>query len=140
MTRIYQNSPLSLDTPLVLDEAATHHIARVLRAAVGDVLTVFNGQGGQYQGKIIAISKKAVTVQLEHFAPVECESPVEIVLAQGIARGEKMDLIIQKAVELGVSKIIPLQTELSEWKNVISIGNRSLLVLVSNRAVTVCHN
>lgn len=111
MTRIYQNTVLTLNEPLLLDEAATHHLARVLRAEVGEAITVFNGQGGEYHGVIAAISKKAVTVALSAFDPRECESPVEIVLGQGIARGEKMDFIIQKAVELGVSKIVPLQTE-----------------------------
>ncbi len=111
MTRIYQNAPLTVNEPLILDEAATHHLARVLRAEVGEAITVFNGQGGEYHGVIAGISKKAVTVALSTFDPRECESPVEMVLGQGIARGEKMDFIIQKAVELGVSKIVPLQTE-----------------------------
>ena len=113
MTRIYQKRALTVSEPILLDENATHHLARVLRAQVGDALTLFNGEGGEYRGNIAAISKKAVTVQLTEFLPLECESPLEIVLAQGIARGEKMDFIIQKAVELGVSKIVPLQTERS---------------------------
>jgi 16S rRNA (uracil1498-N3)-methyltransferase len=106
MTRIFQAIPLSLHVTIELDSQGSHHVARVLRAKMGDALTVFNGEGGEYQGTIVRIDKKAVAVQLR-----DSESPLQLILAQGISRGEKMDYTIQKAVELGVSKIIPLLTE-----------------------------
>ncbi|MFZ2315321.1 MAG: 16S rRNA (uracil(1498)-N(3))-methyltransferase [Gammaproteobacteria bacterium] len=109
--RIYQNMLLQNQSTIRLDEKATHHLARVLRAAVGDHLTIFNGEGGEYEAVIAHIDKKAVTVELLRFVDRDVESPIHIYLAQGIARGEKMDFIVQKAVELGVSKIIPLVTE-----------------------------
>jgi 16S rRNA (uracil1498-N3)-methyltransferase len=111
MPRIYQPIPLSPNTTVRLDEKASHHLARVLRASVGEALTLFNGQGGEYTAIITQIDKKAVQVQLNDFNPREAESPLNIHLAQGLARGEKMDYIIQKAVELGVKKVIPLITE-----------------------------
>lgn len=111
MTRIYQPIALSAHSTLMLDEPASHHLARVLRANVGETITVFNGQGGEYSAIIRRIDKKTVTVDVMAFISREVESPLDIVLAQGIARGEKMDYLIQKAVELGVNQILPLLTE-----------------------------
>jgi 16S rRNA (uracil1498-N3)-methyltransferase len=108
--RIYQATPLTLGE-LLLDEKASHHLARVLRANMGDEITLFNGEGGEYQALIRAFSKKHVTVELIQFIARDVESPAHLILAQGIARGEKMDFVIQKAVELGVSEIYPVITE-----------------------------
>lgn len=111
--RIYQAILLAVHESVHLDEKASHHLGRVLRAEVGDHLTVFNGQGGEYAAEITSISKKSVIVKLTGFIARDVESPIKIHLAQGIARGEKMDFIIQKAVELGASSITPLITERS---------------------------
>lgn len=109
--RIFQSVPLQENTVIQLDEAATHHVARVMRAKVGDTLFLFNGTGGEYESEISKIDKKTVTVKIKTFIDRDVESPLELYLAQGISRGEKMDYTIQKAVELGVKKIIPLFTE-----------------------------
>lgn len=111
ISRIYQSVALSLQAVVTLDEKASHHLARVLRANTGDKVTLFNGQGGEYQAVITTISKKGVQVEIQAFNAREVESPLHLHLAQGIARGEKMDFIIQKAVELGVQTVIPLITE-----------------------------
>ena len=109
--RIFQATPLAENKIVQLDEPATHHVARVLRAKIGDELTLFNGEGGEFAGVIQHIDKKTVSVEIKKFIARESESPLELYLAQGISRGEKMDYTIQKAVELGVKKIIPLFTE-----------------------------
>jgi 16S rRNA (uracil1498-N3)-methyltransferase len=111
MTRIYQPIAICSATTLDLDNAASHHVARVLRMQVHDSITLFNGLGGEFNAQIVAINKRSVTVQVGEHIVRECESPVQIVLALGISRGEKMDYTIQKAVELGVTTIIPLLTE-----------------------------
>jgi 16S rRNA (uracil1498-N3)-methyltransferase len=111
LSRIYQPVPLVLHALIRLDEKASHHVARVLRAKTGDKLTVFNGSGSECDATIIHIDKKGVDVEMINFVTRNVESPIDIYLAQGIARGEKMDFIVQKAVELGVKKIIPLITE-----------------------------
>ena len=111
ITRIFQSVTLTPETTLRLDEKSSHHVARVLRAATGDLLTLFNGEGGEYSAVIKQIEKKHVTVQINQFIPRDTESSLNIHLAQGIARGEKMDFIVQKAVELGVKKITPLISE-----------------------------
>lgn len=111
IARVYQPTCLAVDAHITLDTAASHHLSRVLRAELGDRITLFNGHGGEYQASIIAINKKNVEVKVQAFNAREVESPIHITLAQGIARGEKMDFIIQKAVELGVNEIVPLITE-----------------------------
>ena len=110
VSRIYQATPLALGMQQ-LDEKASHHLARVLRASVNDDLVIFNGEGGEYHAVINQINKKNVTVEIKKFIERQSESPVSISLAQGVARGEKMDFVIQKAVELGVSEIFPVITE-----------------------------
>jgi 16S rRNA (uracil1498-N3)-methyltransferase len=108
--RIYQPGMLAIGK-LQLDEDASHHLARVLRAAIGDEIILFNGVGGEYHAVIRLISKKGVDVEILKFSERTAESPVDIYLAQGIARGEKMDFVIQKAVEMGVTQIYPVMTE-----------------------------
>jgi len=110
-TRLFQQADLAINTTIRLDEKASHHLANVLRATPGEEIIVFNGKGGEYTRVINKIDKKAVEVNLLTFSPREVESPIAIQLGQGIARGEKMDFIIQKAVELGVATISPLLTE-----------------------------
>lgn len=111
LTRLFQPIPLSVNASVRLDEKASHHLSRVLRAAVGEKVVIFNGEGGEYSAVITHIDKKSVEVSLTAFIDRQSESPVNIYLAQGMARGEKMDFIVQKAVELGATGIIPLVTE-----------------------------
>lgn len=111
MTRIYQNTKITANAELTLDENASHHLARVMRCKVNDELIIFNGEGGEYKALITNITKKTVTVNVVKHIDCNRESPINLYLAQGIARGEKMDFIMQKAVELGASKIFPLMTE-----------------------------
>lgn len=112
LARIYQPDSLNLHANLLLDKKASHHVATVLRMRVGDMLYIFNGDSpGDYLASISQINKQGVVVTLTEFIARRNESPLKITLAQGIARGEKMDFIIQKAVELGVNTIYPLITE-----------------------------
>ncbi len=111
ISRIFQAIPLAVNTQIILDNQASHHVARVLRAKVSDEVVIFNGEGGEFLGTITHIDKKNVTVSLTTFDAREAESTLHLTLAQGISRGEKMDYTIQKAVELGVNRIVPLLTE-----------------------------
>jgi 16S rRNA (uracil1498-N3)-methyltransferase len=105
--------PVALTAPstLALPEAAAHHAAHVLRLRSGDSVTLFNGQGGEYAGRISAIGKREVSVAIERHDPVERESPLPVTLVQALSSGERMDLTIQKAVELGVTRIVPVESE-----------------------------
>jgi 16S rRNA (uracil1498-N3)-methyltransferase len=109
--RIYQANSLAVGQEIQLDSQATVHVARVLRLREGDAIVVFNGQGGEYHGIINRLDKRAASIQLQRFVDVAVESPLRIVLAQGVSRGERMDYTVQKAVELGIDAIVPLQTE-----------------------------
>lgn len=109
--RIFQACPLSVGQTIILDATAAHHAIHVLRLKKDDLLTLFNGKGGEYSGKIASLSKREVSVTLQTFHEHEVESPLIIHLGQGISRGERMDFVIQKAVELGVMEITPLLTK-----------------------------
>jgi len=89
---------------------SAHHLSRVLRARIGDEVILFDGQGGEFDATVDGISHREVTVVLSRFRDVARESPVAVTLALGLSRGDRMDLAIQKAVELGVAAIVPLAT------------------------------
>ncbi|GAC1459642.1 MAG: 16S rRNA (uracil(1498)-N(3))-methyltransferase [Gemmatimonadaceae bacterium] len=111
LTRVYVDADLQTGQRLTLEGSAGNHVARVLRLRVGDTLTVFNGLGGDYAGTIEEIRRDTVLVSLLEHRDLERESPYRITLAQGISRGERMDWVVQKATELGVSRIEPIFTE-----------------------------
>ncbi|QCP51040.1 16S rRNA (uracil(1498)-N(3))-methyltransferase [Trinickia violacea] len=94
------------DVVTLPDEVARH--VQVLRLQVGDALVVFNGRGGQNAARLVEIGKRQALVEIGEFAEVETEPPYRITLAQGIAGGDKMDWLIEKAVELGASGFVPL--------------------------------
>jgi len=106
---------LALGARFALPEASAHHAVRVLRLGVGDAVTVFDGQGGEYAG-VIAASARSVDIKLDGFDPVERESPFAAELIQGISSGDKMDFTVQKAVELGATAILPVIAERSVVK------------------------
>lgn len=114
--RLFQNIALRQGETLSLSLSAAHYLGQVRRLRENDSVIVFNGQGGEYQARVQELKKDRLTVLLLSYRDILVESPLRIELAQGIARGEKMDLIIQKGVELGVQKIIPLFTERSNVK------------------------
>jgi len=108
LTRVHVDAPLAVDSSVTLPTGAARHVARVLRLGVGDVVRVFDGRGGEFDATIAAVHRDQVTVQVGAHHAVEKESPLSLTLLQGIARGEKMDLILQKATELGVTAIVPV--------------------------------
>ncbi|HEX5305940.1 MAG TPA: 16S rRNA (uracil(1498)-N(3))-methyltransferase [Dyella sp.] len=110
------HAPLTVGASFALPAQAGEHVARVLRLGAGDPLVLFNGDGHDYAATITEAGKRQVSVTIIGRTPVGSESPLPLVLAQAVARGEKMDLIVQKATELGVSAIVPLLTERSEVK------------------------
>lgn len=116
LTRVHVDQPLSAGTELVLPEGAAAHLVRVLRLGVGDACALFNGDGHDYAARIVATGKRELRVAIDSAARVERESPLPLVLLQGVARGEKMDLILQKATELGANAFHPLWSQRSEVK------------------------
>ena len=111
--RIHIDAELGPDRELNLPEGAARHLSRALRLQLGDPVVCFNGRGGEYHGEITAIARSEVRVQLRDYLARENESPLDIVLVQGVSRGDRMDYAVQKAVELGVRAIVPVITERS---------------------------
>lgn len=116
LTRCHVDAPLSVGTSLALPETAANHLARVLRLREGDGCVLFNGDGHDYDARLTAISKRGVVADIVGARAIDNESPLRVILLQGIARGEKMDLILQKATELGVAAIVPVMAERTEVK------------------------
>jgi 16S rRNA (uracil1498-N3)-methyltransferase len=114
--RIFQAISLKVNETLTLPLDAAHYLGSVRRTREGDRIIIFNGEGGEHKAEVLAIKKEKFTVKIESYQEVSNESPLNLHLAQGVARGEKMDLIIQKAVELGVKSITPVFTERSNVK------------------------
>ncbi len=115
VTRIHVPDTLVVGEEVTLPAQAAEHLMRVLRLEEGAPLTLFNGAGGEYSASLGARHGKAgrTTARVLGHDPVERESPVSITLLQGVARGERMDLIVQKATELGVARIVPVLAERS---------------------------
>jgi 16S rRNA (uracil1498-N3)-methyltransferase len=114
--RVHLEAPLAPGTELQLPESAAAHLSRVLRLSVGDECVLFNGDGRDHAARIVAQDKRGVRVAVGDSRTVENESPLRITLLQGVARGEKMDLILQKATELGATAFAPLWSQRSEVK------------------------
>ena len=106
--RLYVDLPLAAGARIALPETASHHATRVLRLGSGDVLTVFDGRGGEYDAVIARGSRGAVEVDVGAHAAVDRESTLEVELVQGICKGDRMDLVVQKATELGVRAVRPI--------------------------------
>ena len=116
LTRSHVDLPLQAGAEVVLPEDVAAHLLRVLRLQVGDACVLFNGDGHDYNARITSIGKREARAQITAARRVDNESPLRITLLQGIARGEKMDWILQKATELGVARILPVTSERSEVK------------------------
>lgn len=111
--RIFHPEPLLANSRVALEDNAARHVGRVLRLGRGAELVLFDGSGGEFPAHIVEGDKRAVWVVCGERHDIDCESPLTITLAQGISKGERMDYTIQKAVELGVSRIAPINTERS---------------------------
>lgn len=114
--RCHIDSALAIGRELALPEAASNHIVRVLRLQVGDGFHLFNGDGSDYRAEILSLEKRGIKVRIVSSQALDNESPLRIHLYQCIARGEKMDWILQKATELGVAAFTPVVSERTEVK------------------------
>lgn len=121
--RFFCPEPLSVGASVMLPEGAARHAARVLRLGVDAEVTLFDGKGGEYEARIASVRKDAVEADVLAWKDVERESPLRVTLVQALQAGDKMDLTVQKAVELGVAEIQPVASR------------RSVLRLDGERAV-----
>ena len=130
--RFYSPTLLSVGARVDLSESAARHAARVLRLREGASLTLFDGAGGEYEASIVRCGRDEVSAEVLQWHDTECESPVDITLVQALQAGEKMDLTVQKAVELGVKRIVPVASQ----RSVVRLeGERALRRVAHWRAV-----
>ena len=122
MTRLYFPGAIADHGECHVVAGQAHHVIHVLRLQAGAALTLFDGRGGEYAALIKRIDKSGLTLTVAERRAVSRESPLNIVLAQGISSGERMDYTVQKCVELGITAIQPLITQ------------RSVVRLTSERA------
>lgn len=113
-TRLYLDALLSPGMEVELDERSAHHVTRVLRMKPGASLQLFDGRGTEVSARLASVDKRHVRASVEAVLDRHTESPLRLVLGQGISKGERMDFTLQKSVELGVACIVPLWTEHSQ--------------------------
>lgn len=131
--RFFCDAKLGPGAQLDLPDSAAHHAQRVLRLKAGDKVTLFNGDGHDYVCELLRVSKEGVSAKISGQTLIERESPLNVTLAQCISSGDRMDLTLQKSVELGIARIQPLAAErsvvklsgeraekrLQHWQNVV---------------------
>jgi len=114
LPRFYTTQALASGQSVQLEPAASHHLLRVLRVQGGESVILFNGDGREYRAVVEPAEGKLARLTVIRADQVECESPLRISLGQGVSRGERMDFVMQKAVELGVTTLTPLWTRRSQ--------------------------
>lgn len=131
--RLYVDAALAAGARVTLPDEVAHHAVTVLRLRDGEPVTLFNGQGGEYEARLRVAGRGALAELGEHRA-VERESPLAVTLVQGVSSADRMDFAVQKAVELGVAALQPLQTarsivrlagereekKLAHWRRVVA--------------------
>jgi 16S rRNA (uracil1498-N3)-methyltransferase len=120
--RLFVDIPLSHGATVPLPEGAAHHVRDVLRLAAGDEVTLLNGLGGEYRARLTVVARKSVETEVLAFHQRDSEAPYPVTVAQALASGDKMDWVVEKAVELGAVAVEPVATA------------RSLLRLAGERA------
>jgi 16S rRNA (uracil1498-N3)-methyltransferase len=123
LTRVFVDAPLGSGSILDLPVETGAHLAQVLRVRSGDELVLFNGDGRDFNGVVASVRGKRVTAEIGAAHPVDTESRIAITLVQCLPRGEKMDLVVQKATELGVARIVPVISQ----RSVVRLDERQAL-------------
>lgn len=109
--RIYTEQVLTVGAEITLEESASRHLCQVLRLGVGDAISLFNGDGRCYPAHISSAERKKACAQVDACVQEDPRSPLSIHLGIAISKGDRFDWVLQKATELGVDAISPLQTQ-----------------------------
>lgn len=112
--RLFSSQPLTVGEVVTLDASAHRHVGTVLRLRVGAPLVLFDGDGFDYAAELVACDRRTSQVRILAREAVGNESPLDLVLFAALLKGEAMDRVVQKAVELGAKRIVPLRTARSE--------------------------
>lgn len=125
ISRVHVEVPVGGRVHLELDGTAANHVARVLRLRAGDPLVLFDDAGGEHAATVVSFGRGTVRVAVGDYQAIDRESPLQVTLVQGISRGERMDVVVQKATELGVWRIVPVLTERTVVRlNAVQAANR----------------
>lgn len=111
LTRLFIRSELQTGQALELDKEQAHYLGRALRLRPGDALIIFSAESGEFAAAVTSIGKSNAELMVGVAIPTNTESPLKVHLVQGVSRGERMDVVVQKATELGVKRISPVLTE-----------------------------
>jgi 16S rRNA (uracil1498-N3)-methyltransferase len=130
MPRFFCPQPLAAGLLVDLPESVAHHL-HVVRQQPGDVLTLFNGEGGQYRATLVEVGKRRASASVDAFEPAEAELGYAITLAQALPEAAKMDWIIEKAVELAWRQSF-------RWiiEKAVELGVAAVVPLAARRCVT----
>jgi 16S rRNA (uracil1498-N3)-methyltransferase len=134
LTRVHVAQTLTSGSVVELPPDTASHLAKVLRARAGDELILFSGDGREYLGAVESVRGSRVSASIGAGADVDRESPLAVTLVQCVPRGDRMDFIVQKATELGVTRIVPV---LSQRSVVRLNGHQAESKAVHWRAVAV---
>lgn len=107
--RYFSETAIATDAVTLVGGEA-HHLSRVMRAQVGDEVVLFDGSGAEFDGRIVRISKSAVELRIEERREVDRELPFRLSLAVALPKGDRQRWLVEKAVELGVFRLVPLVT------------------------------
>ena len=122
MNRFYHSKSININETIIIDDFAAHHMLKVMRLKTNDQLILFNGDGSDFTGQVIRISKRRVEVSIKSKKNIKNESNLKVILLQALTSSEKMDLIIQKTTELGISEIQPIICE----RSIVKIKNEKI--------------
>jgi 16S rRNA (uracil1498-N3)-methyltransferase len=111
MSRFFISDENVFEDSIIIKGEDVNHIKNVLRCRMGDMLVLSNGKGTDFQVRIDNLQQGKIITKIENISKSKTESPLDIILFQGIPKGDKMDFIIQKSVELGVKRIVPVITK-----------------------------
>lgn len=124
--RVYVATPLPAEGEISLPPETAHYLGTVLRMTPGRELRLFDGSGAEFAAELSAVGKKSASAHIQARHPCATESPLHTHLILGISRGERMEYALQKAVELGVSRISPVTTERGEVRLSGERGDKKL--------------
>ncbi|WP_100643068.1 16S rRNA (uracil(1498)-N(3))-methyltransferase [Alteromonas facilis] len=133
ISRFFVDDTLAAETTITLPAETSHYMANVLRLSTDTPVVLFNGDGHEYSGVISVINKRNTQVSIDAKLALDPQSPLRLHLGQGVSKGERMDMALQKATELGVTEITPIITErcavklneerwqkkLAQWRKII---------------------
>jgi 16S rRNA (uracil1498-N3)-methyltransferase len=114
--RVFVPGPIAAGQRLKLEGEAAAHLGRVLRARSGDAVVLFDGRGPEHEAEIVTAGRRGIELMVGAGRDAGRESPLQLVLLQGISRPERMDWVLRKAAELGVVSLRPVMAERSVVK------------------------